>query len=168
LTVEDRTYDAASIEINGQIAWQNAVSPQSTLNHRDREWRFQDIDLTPYITDGTAQVRWNLMSDMSNQYGGWNLDDVCIVALIKYPLCGDGVLDNGEQCDDGNTTSGDGCSSKCIDEPTAGGGGCSAGGGAGWLSVLLGAAAARGRGRRGRSRRGCRSTSSGRADPRRS
>jgi fibro-slime domain-containing protein len=29
------------------------------------------------------------------------------------PACGNGVLDPGEQCDDGNTTSGDGCSSTC-------------------------------------------------------
>ena len=29
------------------------------------------------------------------------------------PRCGDGVLDGGEVCDDGNTVSGDGCSSDC-------------------------------------------------------
>jgi len=169
LTVEDRTYDAATIEVNGQTAWQNAISPGATLNHVDREWRFQDLDLTPYITGGTASVRWTLTSDSSNQFGGWNLDDVCMVALIKYPLCGDAIIDDGEQCDDGNTASGDGCSATCREEPTAGGGGCSAGGGgAGWLSALLGAAAVRGRGRRGRSRRGCHSTSAGRADRRRS
>ncbi|CAN5226422.1 hypothetical protein BH11MYX1_BH11MYX1_07060 [soil metagenome] len=60
--------------------------------------------------------------------------------------CGDGVLDSGEQCDDGNTTSGDGCSSvckietantcgngtvevgteQCDDGNTVGGDGCSA------------------------------------------
>ncbi len=33
--------------------------------------------------------------------------------------CGDGVVDSGEQCDDGNTVSGDGCSSVCKIE-TAG------------------------------------------------
>lgn len=33
--------------------------------------------------------------------------------------CGDGTLDTefGEQCDDGNTTSGDGCSAECFIEP---------------------------------------------------
>jgi cysteine-rich repeat protein len=30
--------------------------------------------------------------------------------------CGDGVVSTSEQCDDGNTTSGDGCSSTCIKE----------------------------------------------------
>ena len=28
-------------------------------------------------------------------------------------LCGNGRLDSGEECDDGNTLSGDGCSSRC-------------------------------------------------------
>ncbi|MBV8756157.1 MAG: DUF4215 domain-containing protein [Deltaproteobacteria bacterium] len=166
LTVEDRAYDAAGISVNGQVAWQNLMTPQKTINHIDREWRFQDVDLTPYISDGTAQVRWTLDTDSSNQFGGWNLDDVCIVALIKYPLCGDGIVDPGEQCDDGNTTSGDGCSKSCIDEPEAGGGGCSAGGSSGWLVCF--AALARARGRRGRSRRECRSTCAVRADRHRS
>jgi cysteine-rich repeat protein len=30
------------------------------------------------------------------------------------PRCGDGILDGGEVCDDGNTESGDGCSSTCT------------------------------------------------------
>jgi cysteine-rich repeat protein len=30
--------------------------------------------------------------------------------------CGDGVVDSGEQCDDGNVESCDGCSSDCLDE----------------------------------------------------
>jgi cysteine-rich repeat protein len=29
------------------------------------------------------------------------------------PTCGDGILDGGEVCDDGNTSNGDGCSSDC-------------------------------------------------------
>jgi cysteine-rich repeat protein len=32
------------------------------------------------------------------------------------PACGDGYINTGEQCDDGNTTSGDGCSSTCMTE----------------------------------------------------
>lgn len=31
-------------------------------------------------------------------------------------LCGNGVIDPGEECDDGNRTSGDGCSASCTDE----------------------------------------------------
>lgn len=38
------------------------------------------------------------------------------------PMCGNGVMEMGEQCDDGNTMSGDGCSATCTTEmlpPTA-------------------------------------------------
>ena len=33
------------------------------------------------------------------------------------PVCGNGKLETGEQCDDGNTRNGDGCSSICTIEP---------------------------------------------------
>ena len=33
------------------------------------------------------------------------------------PVCGNGSLEAGEQCDDGNTLDGDGCSSSCRTEP---------------------------------------------------
>lgn len=32
-------------------------------------------------------------------------------------ICGDGVVDTGEECDDGNTTDGDGCAADCSNEP---------------------------------------------------
>ena len=37
----------------------------------------------------------------------------------RLQRCGDGVVDNlrGEQCDDGNTSNGDGCSATCFQEP---------------------------------------------------
>lgn len=31
-------------------------------------------------------------------------------------VCGDGVLDVDEECDDGNTNDGDGCTSQCVME----------------------------------------------------
>ena len=36
--------------------------------------------------------------------------------------CGDGIVDGGEQCDDGNTQDGDGCSSSCALEQNCGDG----------------------------------------------
>jgi cysteine-rich repeat protein len=33
-------------------------------------------------------------------------------------ICGNGILEPGEQCDDGNLVDGDGCSSICTIEPT--------------------------------------------------
>jgi cysteine-rich repeat protein len=40
----------------------------------------------------------------------------CDANCNRIASCGDGVIDAGEQCDDGNTTSGDGCSATCQSE----------------------------------------------------
>jgi cysteine-rich repeat protein len=37
----------------------------------------------------------------------------CAATCDRVPSCGDGFIDGAEQCDDGNTASGDGCSSTC-------------------------------------------------------
>jgi cysteine-rich repeat protein len=34
-----------------------------------------------------------------------------------FPTCGDGLIEGGEQCDDGGTTPGDGCDASCQTEP---------------------------------------------------
>ena len=39
--------------------------------------------------------------------------DYTLQMSATYVVCGDGVLDFGEQCDDGNTMEGDGCTSSC-------------------------------------------------------
>ncbi|MCP3982254.1 MAG: hypothetical protein GY716_23360 [bacterium] len=38
---------------------------------------------------------------------------------LETPACGDGILDVGESCDDGNQANGDGCTSDCNVEPSA-------------------------------------------------
>lgn len=35
---------------------------------------------------------------------------------LESPICGNGILEEGEECDDGNTVDGDGCSSACMEE----------------------------------------------------
>ena len=137
LTVEDSTYDQATVAVNGTTIWQNASDVQATLDHVDKEWRFVDYDLSPLVTGGSAQITWSLASDSTNQFGGWTLDDVCIVGIPRVPRCGDGIIDSGEECDDGNNVSGDGCSATCEDDFSAGGGGCAASGGAGWGALVI-------------------------------
>jgi cysteine-rich repeat protein len=122
LTVEDGTYDQAQITANGSGVWHNVASASGLIDHVDLEWRFQDVDLTPYVSEGQIQVSWSLTSDAVFELGGWNLDDVCLVGLSKLPKCGDGILDPDEQCDDGNDFDGDGCSADCKLEVTATGG----------------------------------------------
>ena len=47
---------------------------------------------------------------------GATLDDWAggVPAGSTQSTCGDGTLDPGEECDDGNTTDGDGCDSECV------------------------------------------------------
>lgn len=41
-------------------------------------------------------------------------DPACSAAASCQPTCGDGELEAGEVCDDGNTTDGDGCAADCA------------------------------------------------------
>ncbi|HEV8320051.1 MAG TPA: DUF4215 domain-containing protein [Myxococcota bacterium] len=45
--------------------------------------------------------------------GPFTLDVTCAAP----PVCGNGAVEAGEECDDGNTTPGDGCSAACTLEP---------------------------------------------------
>src|SRR5262245_64750215 len=42
------------------------------------------------------------------------------VERVCIAECGDGILDPGEECDDGNNANGDGCSATCTKEPPGG------------------------------------------------
>lgn len=116
LGVEDGFFDNASVLVNGTKLWSNFASPSDTMNgknHLDKEWRFADLDLAAQAATGKVKVRFELASDPGFNMAGWNLDDVCIVAAAAPPTCGNGVLDDGEQCDDGNIDDNDGCSATC-------------------------------------------------------
>ena len=54
-------------------------------------------------------------NDGRNVYAAGYVDDA--VAVFRVRGCGDGVLDPGEECDDGNLQDGDCCSSTCRFEP---------------------------------------------------
>jgi MYXO-CTERM domain-containing protein len=115
LNVEDGYFDQASILANGETAWSNFASSDdfaATRHHRDARWRFHDVDLSAYLVEGGVEVGFALRSDGGLHFGGWNVDDFCVVA-VDGPACGNGVVDPGEACDDGNTQDGDGCSADC-------------------------------------------------------
>jgi MYXO-CTERM domain-containing protein len=93
------------------------MSSFGDLDHVDKEWRFQDVDLTS-ASSAPITISWSLTSDMSRELGGWTLDEVCVVGIGKRAVCGDRVVDDGEQCDGT-----DGCSASCTEDA----GCCSAG-----------------------------------------
>ncbi len=50
---------------------------------------------------------------------GGSFDPACLVPILMLlqPVCGDAVVEAGEQCDDGNVAGGDCCSATCQFEP---------------------------------------------------
>ncbi len=107
LNVEDGFFDQASIRVNGESVWENFNSNNgdlSTVSHTDREWRFHDVDISAQAAGGQVQIVFDLLSDAGLELGGWNLDAFCVVGTDEappVPVCGDGSLDPGEQCDAG-------------------------------------------------------------------
>ena len=171
LAVEDSHYDKATIQANGAQTWVNYtanIGDSSSTHHIDKEWRFQDVSLTPAFFGHTLNVRWSLVSDEGLNLGGWQIDDVCVVANPNS-ICGDGVKTNTESCDEGSANAdlpnkcrtycklpacGDGivdvgeecdqgsatdtCSATCKVIAVDTGGCCSASGGSGSLVLGLG------------------------------
>jgi cysteine-rich repeat protein len=74
--------------------------PGSSVSHFDTACTPNEI-MEPVYTgpDHTPGLALDLMADLS-----WS---------TNAPTCGNGAFDGGEGCDDGNTTSGDGCSMLC-------------------------------------------------------
>jgi hypothetical protein len=123
LNVQDAFFDRATIYVDDRPVWQNLDTGGRLLgsvHHRDREWRFQDVDLTPYLADGSVQITYELASDAAFQLGGWTLDDFCVVGYDRS-TCGDATCERPPAIAD-----------------DAGGGGCAISGrGNGGLLVAL-------------------------------
>ncbi len=73
---------------------------------------FNDCSANPEITDENECDPNDPKSCNDSQT--CELDDEDKWYVCKDANCGNGNVDQGEECDDGNTMDGDGCSSKCI------------------------------------------------------
>ena len=103
LAVEDSHFDQARVTVGDQPAWVNFTQntgDSSSAQHIDREWRFQDVAVSGYQPGHTLDIGWDLTSDEGLEFGGWAIDDVCLVANVSG-VCGDGVVTVHEACDDG-------------------------------------------------------------------
>ncbi|HEX2878812.1 MAG TPA: DUF4215 domain-containing protein, partial [Polyangiaceae bacterium] len=105
------------------------VGSAATVVQEAAGWGLHRARLDSFAGENT-EVKFHLDSDNSNQPAGLAIDDV-VVTACRYE-CGDGELYNAglggtEECDDGNTDNGDGCSDTCQDETSLGDGGSDAG-----------------------------------------
>jgi cysteine-rich repeat protein len=73
----------------------------------------------PFCGDGITDA--NLFEECDDGVGNSDTKDACRTTC-RRPRCGDNVKDTGENCDNGNTTSGDGCSADCLSDETCGNG----------------------------------------------
>ncbi|MBT8054868.1 MAG: hypothetical protein KJN69_13330 [Gammaproteobacteria bacterium] len=80
-------------------------------------WGESHINLYGIAESGdSVRLRFDFGVDGCGGEVGWYVDDVEFYSCEGEPEpsdCGNGMLDAGEQCDDGNTFFGDGCSSTC-------------------------------------------------------
>ena len=79
------------------------------------------IDLAVDNSDANSLAGVGLVGSDTGDIAGVGVDEMIIYWEIQEAatsFCGDGTVDLGEQCDDGNNLSGDGCSSTCRTELT--------------------------------------------------
>lgn len=86
----------------------NALASQITiLPAGDAGYEFDIFYLSSWVAQIAEVEQFNTIDT--------SIDLTACVAGV-CDLCGNGMLNGGEQCDDGNTTSGDGCASDCTVE----------------------------------------------------
>ena len=78
LGVEKGIYDQAEILVNGVVVWSNPAN----VDLIDSDWNFQEVDISA-LADGNPNVtvRFQLVSDASVEFGGWNVDDFELYVL---------------------------------------------------------------------------------------
>ncbi|RME25064.1 MAG: hypothetical protein D6798_09780, partial [Deltaproteobacteria bacterium] len=119
LAVEDGYWDTAQVvQLDDPesvddylVLWENYASPGGrSVDHsehtRDEQWTPHTLQVEVPET-GQLRVGWDIISDAGLEMGGWNIDDVCVYALLDTPV-GDTGGDTGGPAGDGGASGGDG------------------------------------------------------------
>jgi len=118
---------------DGVIARWVAAPGCSHLMGSDQDHGAATVQLMPYAdtpNPGGEYKAWMTPVDAydpnakNNTHGFINAESKTDNFKVRQPVvappesyCGDGILDDGEACDDGNNTDSDGCSANCAIEP---------------------------------------------------
>lgn len=112
LTIEDGYFDTASVRVNGRTIWSQlagSTEDEAGNHHQDLHWALRSYDVSDLIdATGSIRVEWELITDGGLQLGGWNLDDVRVVAKFaetETPVDG-GPFAAGSGCEECNATGG--------------------------------------------------------------
>jgi len=90
-----------------------------TCSYSNSNVVYCDYTLPSDAPTGEWDIQIGICSNNCGSSGSWDWThgtDHFNVGVA--PICGNGVINQGEQCDDGNANSGDCCSSTCQIEPT--------------------------------------------------
>ncbi len=102
------TFDNAALHIRSEC---DTNSSETQLDCRESTEPLEPLVLTVPVKAG---LPYYIIADSSSStYAGpYTLDIV-----VRPGACGNKILEGSEECDDGNTASGDGCTSTCTLEP---------------------------------------------------
>jgi|GEM_PF-4984010 len=86
LNVEGGSNDYASIDIwNGD--WYNDVWSNGADYYVETSWNLQTLDISNYADGNVIRIRFNIESDFSRKYSGWNIDDMKVEGTpVDYDL----------------------------------------------------------------------------------
>lgn len=84
LTVEDSQFDKARIYVNEDLTWEQPGTAGGVDHTLDRRWNLFELDMA-HRAGESIQLTWTLRSDPGLEYGGWALDDICMVRLADLP-----------------------------------------------------------------------------------
>jgi cysteine-rich repeat protein len=117
LSLEHREYDAnMSVQWWNGLVWIDVCDPAESNSDV-----LSTCDLKLFIdtTDKAKDVklRLKLTQDGScHEELDWAFLEIAYQEQTECDICGNGIVENSEQCDDGNKVSGDGCDASCQNE----------------------------------------------------
>ncbi len=91
LTVEDGYYDQAIVwartsDTYAEPLWSNPRTDAGTTAFLDTGWTLHDESIDDLLDgEGTLSFGWSIQSDAGLEFGGWAIDDVCVVTLNDVP-----------------------------------------------------------------------------------
>jgi len=82
LHVEDGIYDNAQILADGAVVWTNHATNDNNgqEHHLDDMWEPHVVSLGDATDDREVVLSWEIISDPGLGFGGWTIDDVCLMA----------------------------------------------------------------------------------------
>jgi len=83
LGVEDGYFDEARLLVDGEVVWTNHASAGDLGDDHedhtlDEQWALHTVEVADVDGDGQIVISWEILSDAGLEFGGWNIDDVCV------------------------------------------------------------------------------------------